>query len=344
MYLKIIQSAAAKIGASVDAISEKPATGRIRLPDGRNSIFCDSDLGLNSGALSELVQNKHVCGEMLRHLGFNSPETYFIKLAADVAENDNHVPEINWDDVYAFADKVTYPLFLKPTMGTEGADIYRIEHPEQIENAIHQMKNVPSIILQKTCRGKSEYRVVVLNGKIELAYERKPFTITGDGESSIETLIRNAIQQYQDEGRSITLRADDHKIDFKLAVDGLSRYAVLDKGVSLSPLANVNLSEGATCIERTDLIAGHFSDLCHSLYKEMGLTYYGLDLMADWESPTPDYDIIEINRKPGYTNFANSSKDNFKLVQGVFDKALEALAARQTSPVPQFRLQEIQPA
>ena len=76
MYLDLIKTACARNGATLDIVNDKPSTGRIVFPNSHSSVFCESDLGLNSGASAELAQNKHICGIMLRHLGYNSPETY----------------------------------------------------------------------------------------------------------------------------------------------------------------------------------------------------------------------------------------------------------------------------
>jgi hypothetical protein len=328
MQIEIFTKAAQHIGAEIVFHTESPLSGQIILPNGHKNFFLRSDIGLNGMASGELVQNKHLCGQVLRKLGFNSPETLKLNLGSDTTFNDRQTHDVDYDKISSFVATHEFPLFLKPNIGTEGVGVYKVKSMAQIEEALSNMENIPAVILQKPCRGDEEYRVMVLEGKIELAYKRQPFELTGNGVSTIDTLLDLELERLHGLGGEISLDVKDKKIDFQLATYGYTRKSIPDLGTKIQPLPNVNLSEGAIPVECTRQIDEHFGPMCERIYREIGLTYFGLDLMVDWNADTPDYDIIEINRRPGFANFAAFNEPNKQLVQNIINHTFEVMAKR----------------
>lgn len=328
MQKEIFTKAAAHIGADIHFLTSKPISGQITFPNKEKAFFLRSDIGLNSMATGELVQNKYLCGEVLRSLGFNSPETLKINLGADATFNDRQATNIDHQEIEEFIKRNGFPLFLKPNIGTEGVGVYKIDRLEQVSPILEEFKTLPAAILQKPCIGNQEYRVMVLEGYIELAYMRQAFELTGDGVTQIDDLLKAEHARLTEKGGEITLDIKDRKIDFELARQGFTRSSILETGQKISPLPNVNLSEGAVPVECTERIRENFGDMCKRLHSEIGLSYFGLDLMVDWSRAKPDYDIIEINRRPGFANFAAFSPENKIIVQNVINRTFEILAKR----------------
>jgi D-alanine-D-alanine ligase-like ATP-grasp enzyme len=61
-----------------------------------------------------------------------------------------------------------------------------------------------------------DYRIVVLDGEIISAYERIPLSVTGDGKSSILSLMKKKQKQFNTSGRDTKIHFDDPRIKLKL--------------------------------------------------------------------------------------------------------------------------------
>jgi hypothetical protein len=121
---------------------------------------------------------------------------------------------------------------------------------------------------------------------------------------------------------------DDPKIDFSLAQSGFSRHDIPEVGCEIQPLANLNLSEGATPIECTQEFKARFGDLCRRMAEHLPMDYFGMDFVIDNRPDSVGYWIIEVNREPGYRNFWAHDPAHQLMVQSIFNRQFQILAER----------------
>ena len=146
----------------------------------------------------------------------------------------------------------------------------------------------------------------MINGKLVAVAERIPAHVIGDGQNTIEELIKITNQDPK--------RGDGHanvltKITLdKTALDVLARQgykldSVLEVGKIAYLRATANLSTGGVAVDRTDDIHPENIWLMERVAKVIGLDIAGIDVVSpDITKPLREVDgvIVEVNAAPGF--------------------------------------------
>lgn len=204
------------------------------------------------------------------------------------------------------AEKIGYPVVLKPQCGNKGRGvILNIKNQKQlVEGYINLKKNFKDIIIEKYFEG-NDYRVCVVNYKVEaVALRLAPFII-GNGADNLKKLI--------DILNEDPLRGEDHekaltkiKIDSELIACLEKRKLNLDyipkEGEKVLLRENANLSTGGMAIDCTDDICEENIECCINAAKTLGLDICGIDICTnDISIPLEENCgiIMEVNAAPG---------------------------------------------
>ncbi len=213
---------------------------------------------------------------------------------------------LNLIDLLQKAEKIGYPVVLKPQYGNKGQGVLlNIKNQRQLVGSyIDLKKKQKEIIIEKYFEGK-DYRVCVVNYKVEaVALRIAPFVI-GNGRDNIKRLI--------DIVNESPLRGEDHekaltkiKIDSELIGNLLKRGFKLDyipsKGEKVLLRENANLSTGGMAIDCTEEICEENIEHCINAAKALGLDICGVDICArDIGIPLDRNNgvVLEINAAPG---------------------------------------------
>ncbi|AQR93306.1 cyanophycin synthetase [Clostridium saccharoperbutylacetonicum] len=204
------------------------------------------------------------------------------------------------------AEKIGYPVVLKPQCGNKGNGvILNIKNHKQLVDAYINLQKIhKDIIIEKYYQGK-DYRVCVVNYKVEaVALRIAPFVI-GNGKDNLKMLI--------DIINEDPLRGEDHekaltkiKIDSELISCLLKRGFELDyipkKGEKIVLRENANLSTGGMAIDCTEKICDKNIEYCINAAKILGLDICGIDICTkDISIPIDEGNgiILEVNAAPG---------------------------------------------
>ena len=201
-----------------------------------------------------------------------------------------------------------FPIVIKPLDGNHGRGItLNINSWEDAENAYDLAKEeskAGGILVERYYQGK-DYRVLVINGKVEAVAERVPAHVIGDGRSTIEELIED-INEHPSRGsghENILTRIEiDRHTDDVLAQQGYYLDSILDKDEICYLKATANLSTGGIAIDRTDEIHPETVWMAERAAQIIGLDIAGIDITCtDISRPLKEIDgvIIEVNAAPG---------------------------------------------
>lgn len=323
----IRREAAAAIGAEIEKIELD--TYILTFADGEETQLKAHDFGLNRTVPAKIMKDKISCASTLAENGFNTPRTRSLFRKPHLFED--LTPE-QLDFLYLsraidFIEEVDYPVFIKPNLGSQGRDVFRIDGRESLTACFAAVADKRGdYVIQKGCKG-DEYRVVALNGEIVLAYRKEALELTGDGQNTIEELLKNKIADLRGQGRVIKLNPGDPRIPSCLASHKMTLATVPGAGEKVRPIPNVNLSQGASLVECTEDAKKRFGPLCKELHDKLNLNWFGLDVIAGKKSPRKNYHIIEINGSPGFSHFANFSPGNVEILKQVYTKVFQALHA-----------------
>ena len=150
-----------------------------------------------------------------------------------------------------------------------------------------------------------DYRLLVVGDRVVAAARREPAKVVGDGQHSIEELVRKVNEDPR--------RGDDHatalsKIHLDavalqvLAEQGFTPYCIPPAECRVLIRRNANLSTGGTATDVTDLVHPAVAARAIEAARVIGLDIAGVDVVAqDIGRPLEDQwgVIVEVNAAPG---------------------------------------------
>lgn len=305
---------------SIAALTVEPVygyVGRITYHDGRVRFFRSTNMGVNNHGAVEISKDKGYTRYFLDQLGYITPEGRTFLLPDYVTLIDTNLrrygfsgyPQAEIDAIDAYIrETVEYPCFVKANEGSQGRGVHKCFTVADVHAALEDFarEKVRVCLVERDVR-MPDYRVVVWDGSVRAAYGRQPFTVTGDGVSTVAVLLASAQATFDAQGRSALFDPADRRLSAMLARQGYHAGSVPENGVSVQIHAFSNLSTGGAVDDVTDRIHPHWRDLCSRITTEMGLRLCGVDLAcADITDPASAYAIIEINASPGLDNYASS--------------------------------------
>lgn len=191
---------------------------------------------------------------------------------------------------------------VKPLDGNKGKGIsLGVSTEAELEAAFAKaVARCGVVVVEEEVRGR-DYRLLVVNGKLVAAAERRPCEVQGDGVSTVAELIGELNED--------PLRGEDHELPLTkvkegeaaeyLARSGLDLNHVPAVGESVRLHANANLSSGATAVDVTDEVHPATQRICERAAALVGLDICGVDLVTSDISQLMDGGILELNASPG---------------------------------------------
>ncbi|WII70737.1 cyanophycin synthetase [Bdellovibrio sp. 22V] len=239
---------------------------------------------------AELVQDKDVTKEFLRDAGIPVPDGLVIR---------------SEDEINDAMEMLHGPWVLKPFDGHHGngVAVNLKTKEEMLEAFAAAKKHSDAIIVEEMCEGK-DYRILVVDGKFTAASERRPPTVTGDGEKTAQQLIdilnSNPLRGV---GHSCVLSKViiDEGVTATLAKQGLTLESVIPAGQTVLLRGNANLSGGGTAKDVTDEVHPEIRSASERVARLVNLDICGIDVIhSNIQEPiNPYFKIIEVNAAPG---------------------------------------------
>lgn len=158
--------------------------------------------------------------------------------------------------IYDYAEKIGFPVVIKPANGTMGRGVYtNIKDLEALGNAIEDFKkrySYKEILVEKHFFG-DEYRIYVVGDKVIGATNRVPANIQGDGIHTISELIelKNEERLENPYLKSKPIKVD-YEIELTLKELGLTTDSIPGEGETISMRKVSNLSAGGDPLDYTD--------------------------------------------------------------------------------------------
>lgn len=236
---------------------------RGRLID-RSATARDSALG------ARVTRNKHLAASIMRQAGLPVPVH---ELVTQIAE------------AHAVAERLGYPLVVKPLEGERGEGVSTAVHDAAgLETAVAQAAGVTGtgrVLVEREVAGVC-HRLFMVAGRLLYAVKRLPLSVFGDGRSTVADLVataaaREAKRPPWRRGPAFVL---DELAERSLAAAGLRPESVPDSGsrVALRPIESTawgGHDEDVTAVVHPDtvMIARRAADL-------MGLEVAGVDIIS----------------------------------------------------------------
>lgn len=296
--------------------------GEVRLPDGASRYFVRSTYDLNSAGAAKVALDKGLTKFFLHEKGFPVIEgqTFFSdRLCAETgSRRDSHA-------AVQYATSIGFPVMVKANSGGGGEGIERASDAAEVEQALARAFAFGDVVLiESYLEGLRDYRLLVLDREVLLAYERRPFAVVGDGISTVAELV--------DEFRRTAIVRGSGTPDFdrlqrSLVRAGVTETDVLEPGVLLAPIEVANLSQGGSAVEVTNAVHPNIARLAVDAARAIGLRYAGVDILSDDATrETSVAYILEVNASPTIHQFAALCHPAEERLIALHRKILDALA------------------
>jgi cyanophycin synthetase len=240
----------------------------------------------------ELASDKEETNRLLAHLGLPVPRQRLVQGA---------------DDAVAAAERIGYPVVVKPYNANHGRGIsIHLATEEQVRTAFEVAReHSRSVIIESFISG-DDHRMLVVNGELVAVSKRVPGHVVGDGVHTIEELV-DEVNRDPRRGigheKVLTRLVFDNQAETLLAKKGCTRETVPADGERVFLRSTGNLSTGGTATDVTDLVHPDNIEMAERAVKAIGLDVGGVDfLTTDITESYKDIGgaICEINAAPGY--------------------------------------------
>ena len=199
-------------------------------------------------------------------------------------------------------------IVCKNNEGTGGDQVYLVRSQLELEQAAVMLFSrgcAMSICPWKEIR--EEYRVILLDGEIQLIFSKEREGLAGDGKSTIRELYREYLKDSSHTARQIPVARMEE---------------VLPEGTHYYFEWKHNLGRGAKATLHTD--DPGLSDV-RSLAQEaaalLGARFVSVDVIETREG----FSILEINSGVMMENLAGMSKENYALAKSIYRKAIRKM-------------------
>ncbi len=185
MLAKILRDVCARDGIRLDAFSGDWVFRLER--DGRVTHVFGFDFALNSATAHMLAKDKAATSTLLTFHEIPCVE-HALFLGPQAPE---HMPKSgNWRPLLAFFEAHGRDIVCKRNDGTGGADVIRVRNPVELETAAQRIfARSRALCASPYVSIDAECRIVVLDGRCELVYEKSRPAVKGDGASTPRALL-----------------------------------------------------------------------------------------------------------------------------------------------------------
>jgi cyanophycin synthetase len=205
------------------------------------------------------------------------------------------------------------PVVIKPLGGSQGANLtVGVRTAAEARAAYGKAAAVSEAVLVEALVPGTDYRVLVIDGKIAAAAQLRPASVTGDGVHTIGQLVAEANtdpRRGAGHSRELTMIRLDADALSHLDALGLDDHSVPAAGQVVTLRRNANLSTGGTSKDVTDLVHPEIAEICRRAAAVSGLDICGIDLrLTDISAPLHDpaghgpaqpCAVLELNACPG---------------------------------------------
>jgi D-alanine-D-alanine ligase-like ATP-grasp enzyme len=301
--------------------------GQIIYASGRKRYFRYSSLDLNTLGASEIAKDKDFANYFMKRMGYPTipGQTFFRPEWADAIGSPRGI-----DAAYAYAQKIGFPVIVKPNSGSQGKGVALVHTRRDFYSAIRRVFKLDRVALvQRPVKG-TDYRIVVLDKKVISAYQRIPLSIIGNGTSSIRQLLDQKQLGFLGSSRDTRLRMEDPRIKAKLSRQGLNLESMPASGRQVFLLDNANPSAGGDAVDVTDILHSELKKIAVKLTRDMGLRLCGVDVMIEGavDKPPKQYWVLEINSAPGLDHYVKTGRAQQKIVEDMYLEVLKHMEHR----------------
>jgi cyanophycin synthetase len=254
---------------------------------------------LTSNLAVDIASDKEMTIKLLGAAGLPVPKSTAVRTLAGALE---------------VAHSLGWPVAVKPLDGNHGRGVgLDIRDDSALERAYDVAKSESrnGYVLVETFLTGSDYRFLVVGGRMVAVAERVPAHVIGDGRQSVEDLVA---QTNADPRRGVghekvltRIKVDDAAVEL-VRSQGFEMTDVPPAGTTVKLTLTANMSTGGISIDRTMEAHPDNVEIAEEAARVVGLDVAGIDFIArDITDPVREAGggIVEVNAAPGFRMHTN---------------------------------------
>ena len=261
---------------------------------------------LNAATAASIASDKTHTARLLARAGVRTPRgEHFFTTDRFSARRP---PGRRADEAAAYAERLGFPVFVKPNDGSCGAYADAAFNGGDVRRLLDAMADAHPVALVQEMLSGREFRVLVVDGAPLFAYERRAGGLVGDGAATVAELLARGNRLLVADGMT-PIAADSPYLANRLATDGLTLETILPAGAVLQASPRRNISAGAAVGDFTDDFTPAFKAYARTAAAALGLRVCGLDVMSldDLRDPGA-FSILVVKSKPSQSGHAQSGR------------------------------------
>lgn len=194
------------------------------------------------------------------------------------------------EKILSDADKLGYPLVLKPTDGSFGRGVVsNITSAGELEFSLEYIRNelgMRDVIVEQYIPG-NEYRLYVVGEEVVGAIQRIPANVVGDAKSSIQTLIDRKNEERSLNPRLVSCPIQlGQEVSDMLGRKGYTVDTVPEQGEQVFLSGKSNISLGGDPVDVLETLPDEVKNTAVSALQAIsGLTHGAVDLIVHGDKP-----------------------------------------------------------
>jgi cyanophycin synthetase len=264
----------------------------VQLGHGKNARRIQaSETSFTSNIGVEIASDKELTKELLSKVGVPVPLGEVVR-DADAA----------WD----VARGIGAPVVVKPHDGNQGKAVsVNLTTEEQVRKAVELAQEFSSRVIVEQYLPGRDYRLLVVDGKLVAASERRAAQVVADGRHNVHDLVKMINEDPRrghGHGSALTRIRMDAAAELTLTKQGLNWESIPPAGQVVFLRDNSNLSTGGTATDVTDEVHPDNAALAVLAARTVGLDIAGVDMVCtNIRRPLDEQGggIVEVNAAPG---------------------------------------------
>ena len=272
--------------------------------DDKSRIISGFKFDLNKQGPSLVADDKYALYELLSLKGVPIIEHKI--LYSDKNKNYYAINSKGIAKAFSYFRNNSQNIVLKPNDGTSGIDIYHVTNEEELIDAYNKLfPKYFSISMCPYYQIKNEYRTIVLDGEVELFYQKVRPIIVGDGFKTLRELMLSFNHEY-------------YEIEDNLPDIDLNR--VPKKGEVVEIGWQFNLSKGSRVNTEVDeKLKDEIIKLAKKAYLVSNLRFCSVDII---ETLNGEFLVMEINSGVVIKKFVDLVPNGYEIAKKVYKDAI----------------------
>jgi cyanophycin synthetase len=267
----------------------------VQLGQGRYQQRIRATMTSKTGALAvDIAGDKKMTNALLASAGLPVPRSQVVRTE---------------DEAATAARQIGFPVVTKPLDGNHGRGVILDLRTERavraaFKRSLKEARN--GVVIVESLVAGSDYRVLVVGGRMAAIAERVPAHVVGDGRHTVRELVeRTNLDPRRGLGHEKVLtkiKVDDSALDL-VKKQGYGMGDVPPKGERVLLAATGNMSTGGISIDRTWDAHEDNVEIAEEAARVVGLDVAGIDFLApDISQPVRETGgaIVEVNAAPGF--------------------------------------------